>query len=547
MSRNYSLSGRVIGVTACVLIACAALLLLPDSDCPIEGRADAVESAARASDAGSREAGRASQGGGDGDLVRVRVAQQGYQLRIVTSTGEGVAGASCCLASEERRVYQSSQLACEQQTDERGLTVFDSALAKKISKSTIVIWKNGFQPGRVDGAVLARLGSVELRLEQAATLAAVIVDVPGSRLPGISIAFSKSALPGRLPEEAGHVSADVRPGANTADCIHIGRSGADGVLVLDGLEPGMYLARVLTPGYTIASGKDGAGFLSVPSSSATLVLTQLFACCGKIEGRDVLSYFSQDVPGLRRDAKLDPAYRRAAHQMRQRFGADLVYVGESVQGREVPSDVTFRCLVDGLGWREVSLALAPVSAIEDVEVLSLGSDGPNLGGLRIELSDNGGEAFEGERLFVFGPCPGIGTTAYPISTGRRYGLPVGEYSVRPPRGAAAIEGELKVEVVEGGESVVRLRYAEARRLCRFRVIDGDGEPVSFANLTLQSGNYLENVSSRNADDIRACLPVGIVDVTFFAAGADPIVEAVRVESSQGRGRQLIELVVRRGR
>ncbi len=472
-----------------------------------------------------------------GDVRRTEFQGGRFQVRVVDGLGAAIGGAHCALVVPGRRAYRAEQLANEVLSQGDGTVQFASDMRGELSNARVIVWKAGFQPSAVDGAELVRSEMVELRLIAMQQSRVLVKDGLGNGIAGVSVALSRMALPAALSTMEKSSSSKLVPGLNPEDAIHVGLSNVDGEVNYEGLSPGLYVPSVLTPGFVIASGTDGAGYLTLPGRTPTLGLVKVWACCGKVDKGTILSYVPYAVDGGGQPPGLEPALRRMAGSLRSRLGGDLAYATVDSFSGSVPASLRFRCLVSGAGWCDVELPLKPVSELRQSSVIVVDDKPRGLGQLLVELVDQRDEVIDGERLFVYGPGPASGETAYPISTGVRYGLPPGAYSVKVPRGAAIELGERNFEIKEGDESTVKIRYSDSRARCTFRVLDRDGEPVSFATFSFRAGQFSKHLSSARAGDVRVTLPVGLVEVSVFVFGAGTKRQAVTIGLGPGAERE----------
>lgn len=459
---------------------------------------------------------------------RTEVPDGTFRIRVIDELGASVNGAHCALVDSDCRAYRAGQLANETLSRVDGTAWFAREMSGELAAARVMVWKAGFLPAAVDGAALVRSGVVELRLVASQQTRILVRDGLGKSISGVSVALSRLALPAALSTMESPSISKITPGTNPEDAIYVALSSVDGELNYEGLSPGFYIPSVLTPGYVVTAGTDGAGYLAIPGATPTLKLERVWACCGKVSPGTVLSYVPYAVEGSKQSPDLEPALRRAAGNLRRRLSGDLAYAIVGPFSGSVPSSLRFRCLVSGAGWHDVELPLKPVAEFRQPSSIVVENKPSKVGQLLVELVDQRDDVIEGERLFVYGPGAGSGETAYPISTGVRYGLPPGSYSIRVPTGAVVESGERNLEVKEGSESTLKLRYADSRARCTFRVLDRDGEAVSFATLSFQVGEFSKRLSSAQAGNVRVTLPFGIVEVSVFVFGAGTKRQAVTV-------------------
>ena len=451
------------------------------------------------------------------------------RVRVVDDEGNPIARALCAITKAGRRTYRDAHLLHQVHTDEQGFAALASSCEAALRTNDLLVWSQGHRPGTVPGTTVSQQEETLVVLHRAPSITLRVTDSQGIGIPDVRLSLSISALPANIAD-ASDSSRDIpRPGTDVRDAVHTGRTDADGTFQLHGVAPGLYVPHLLTTDFVVTNGLDRAGFLPISDTGAEIQLARVYVCCAKSPDNALLSYIPFINDHVAQPQDLEPHLRRIAGRIRRRIGGDIAHaVVLSGDSRTTPP-LKFRCLLDESGWQDIELPFLPASEIQAPTLIDPQPvDGHETGRLSVRLADLRDIDIEGERIFVFGPCPGVGETAFPISTGTEYTLPIGTYSLKPPSGARFVADKSTFELRSDQALHLEMRFADARSRCRFRVTDSDGAPVTFATLTLRSEGFSKVISSPKTDGIHVTVPIGPLEISVFASGATSTTTTVNI-------------------
>lgn len=270
------------------------------------------------------------------------------------------------------------------------------------------------------------------------------IDRDGNPVERVQLVMSQASLEGYLP------STSTRPGPIPTDSVHIGVSGPDGYIVVDGLERGRYDYLVLHP--SMAWIEPSSVFpkpgLEVPTEPMTLVMSGMQGCYKRVVGARVLAQKYKLVKSRRNNWHWDRVTRS--------IQSDFATVLAVTDGTSPQQGLTAMLFLEDEGWREFRWPFAPYSIHDPPEELIVraiphSSIESATGTVRIAIRDRAGRLLPLSRM---GLRAADGSYFIPIEHDREQRVPCGQYVLTTNEAFVGLLSRHRVNIGPDDEIVV---------------------------------------------------------------------------------------------
>ncbi len=400
------------------------------------------------------------------------------------------------------RVVPTESFAVVARSDKDGVANVVQSAPDDPPPSRLVVSHEGFASKSISEPAWG--DKIEVRLEQAHTLEARVVDREGKPVPGALLFLSRSPVRG--------VSFDPvsREGPNEEDRIHAGTSDSNGVIAISGLRPARYDFRITHRSliWQDAEEQFSTPGITVPRMSLTFTMWPTIAVWKRIVGRKVLAMAYSFRQG---DSNWHGEEIRNSIHKRHRSGqGDVVCaIADHVASG---SALSVHAFLQDAGWFRYTWRFAPCdfgAAVDEVPW----TDGVPLGGeagtLELDLTDGAGEQLNVDTLWA----RSVGGHVFSVALANRSNalLPEGAYQMVSSDNEVgrAIAG-LSVDIAAGSPCVVRQQLGLRPYTLRF--LRANGAPVVGGVMTrLRIGERPDDIFMRSDGD-RIYLPDEVVEI-----------------------------------
>ena len=369
----------------------------------------------------------------------------------------------------------------------------------------LVVWKHGYVPvmvARVEAPADRPVSEdYQVIMRTAASCGISVITEAGEPVVGMSVVASPVDCAAAAPTPPGTRDLLFPPLAEGQIVAAVGRTGSDGVVILDHLSPGRHLLRCNTerlPYYIL----DATSFLCCDApGSVSLIVKELWGAVVLFTGDEVVL---SDMAPLREspfefssDMVNVAAMNAARRDLSVLHKGALVIVGALAKNRLPSADI--HVFGRTSGWSKHSVTLVPVRDLRSptsVDIPLGESDKTAVVSATLEID---GKPVEYEGAGVAFCWLREGTVVWRrAQPGERIRVPAGEFRVSP---AGELDPDAFAQVVStvqsGADEVVRISIARALRRYGIDVrLPGGGVPTEFG-LSMRFKNNNNNFKNNN--------------------------------------------------
>ena len=454
-------------------------------------------------------------------VVESSVADLDERVLVVTDReGRPIEGAWLVSIEGGRRCLREEDLASAPRTDAAGrLRLPAEAPGTRVGGQVVA---RSFLPHRLSASQLSD-PVPRVTLERGSTLRVVCRDLAGGPLADVSMWVSRASLP-QVPCGASELPAPLGPAP-----VRFGRSGADGVLQVDGLEPGTYLFRLDHPTHVFLRGVSPTA-LVVPGPEVEWTFGEVLVGVYRLNYGSLLEYSTRVEAGIMTPS-ISAATQRVKRELEVAYPGTLI--AATVRTKAAPiRPAGLSCLTLEHGLFDLEAPMWPLAAGVTVQELAVPPPPPEspCQPCTFRIRDELGRSVPLDDVAIqIDPSHRFGLSAE-LRPDTVMVLPAGEHRVRTWN--RWLMGRIEPTTVQvPGDATLFLQGAYQR--CEIQVLDETGSPLSSFRGSISASGQQQSVVYSGDRPYRPWLPIGPAVISLSAAGyaeQEARVEIVRDDS-----------------